>query len=123
MVRARTRQAQGPLPASAAGGAKLVGQVPLLVLAAFKRIEAGVGGDAVKPGAKRSALIGAAGIEAREGAPGTQIGFLHGVFGFVQGAHHAVTMQFDFAAERFGEPFKGLVFPAIGRFCRHCVRL
>jgi hypothetical protein len=32
-------------------------------------------------------------------------------------------MQFDFAAERFGEPFEGLVVSAIGRFGRHCVQL
>jgi hypothetical protein len=34
---------------------------------------------------------------------------LHGILGFVQGAKHAVTMHFDFAAERFGESFKRLV--------------
>lgn len=91
-----------------AGGAKLVGQVPLLMLAAFEGIEASVGGDAVKPGAKRSALIVAAGLEARETAPGTQPDFLHGVFSFVQGAQHAVAMQCDFAAEGFGKALEGL---------------
>jgi hypothetical protein len=81
----------------------LVRQQALHVLAAGERIEAGVGGDPVEPCAKRSTL------EAVEAAPGAQIGLLHQVLGFVQGAKHAVTMQFEFAAERFGEPFKRLV--------------
>jgi hypothetical protein len=34
---------------------------------------------------------------------------LHEIIRFVQGAQHAVTMQFDFPAERLGEPFKRLV--------------
>src|ERR1700676_2625661 len=72
-----------------AGGAELVGQISLLVLAAFERVEAGVGGDTVKPGSKRSALIGTGSLEARETAPGTQIGLLHGIFGFLERAEHA----------------------------------
>ena len=45
----------------------------------------------------------------------------------MQGAEHAVAMQFDFPAERFGEPFEGLVlfalaFFRIGSFECHCVR-
>jgi hypothetical protein len=93
------------------------------VLAAFERIEAGVGGDLVEPGAKRSALIGAAALEARKAAPGTQIGLLHKVVGFVKRTQHPVTVQFDFPAERFGQPLEGLVFSEIGRFDRHCIRL
>jgi hypothetical protein len=106
-----------------AGGGELVRQIPLLVLAAFERIEASVGGDAVEPSAKRSLFVGVRDLEARETAPGAQIGLLHGVFGFVERAKHAVGMQFDFPAERFGEPFEGLVFSEIGRFDRHWVRL
>jgi hypothetical protein len=46
-----------------------------------------------------------------EAAPSAQIGLLHGVLGFVQRAKHAVAMHFDFAAERFSEPFKRLACP------------
>lgn len=73
------------------------------MLAAGECIQAGVGGDPVEPGAKRSSL------ERVEAAPGAQIGFLHEVLGVVQGAKHAITMQFDLAAERLGEPFKPLL--------------
>ena len=79
----------------------LVRQQPLHVLAAGERIKAGVRSDPVEPCAKRSVPL-----EAVEVAPGAQIGLLHGVLGFVQGAKHAVAMQFEFAAELFGEPFK-----------------
>jgi len=72
------------------------------VLTAGECIEAGIGGDPVEPGAKRSSL------ESVEAAPGAQISFLHEVLGIVQGAKHAITMQFDLAAERFGKPFKHL---------------
>jgi hypothetical protein len=32
-------------------------------------------------------------------------------------------MQLHFPAERFGEPFEGLVISEIGGVARHCVRL
>jgi hypothetical protein len=73
------------------------------MLAGGERIQTSVGGDAVEPCAERSSR------EAVEAVPGTQIGLLHEIIRFVQGAKHAVAMQFDFPAERFGEPFKRLV--------------
>ncbi len=79
----------------------MVRQKALRMLAACERIEAGVGGNPVEPCAKR-----AASVEAAEAAPGAQIGLLHGILGFVQGAKHAVAMHFELAAEGFGHLFK-----------------
>ena len=70
------------------------------MLAARERIQAGIGGDPVKPRAKRSAL------EILEAPPCAQISFLHEVLGVVQRTKHAVTVQLDLAAQWFGEPFK-----------------
>jgi len=82
----------------------LAGQQALDVLAAGEGIEAGIRGDLVQPRAKRSAFL-----EAAEATPGAQIGLLHEIFGFVHRTKHAVTMQFEFAAEGLGEPLKHLV--------------
>jgi hypothetical protein len=81
----------------------LIGQVSLLMLAAFERIQACVGGDFIKPGAHRSP------VETRKAAPRAQISFLHQIFCFVQGAKHPVAMQSDLAPQRFGQPFEGLL--------------
>jgi hypothetical protein len=40
-----------------------------------------------------------------------RIGLLHKVSGIVQRAGHAVTMEPDFAAERFGDFFKRWIYP------------
>jgi hypothetical protein len=75
---------------------------------AGERIEAGVGGNPIKPCAKRSLL------EAIEAAPGAQECLLRYVLGLVQGAEHAIAMQFDVAAVRFSAPFERLVRPRRG---------
>jgi len=98
----------------------LIGQVSLLMLAAFERIQACVGSDFVKPGAHRSS------VETRKAAPCAQIGFLHQIFGFVQRAKHPIAMQPDLAAEWFGEPFELPVRVVrfgldMGALDRHCV--
>src|SRR5580700_10085941 len=78
------------------------------MFAAGERVQARVGRNAVEPGAKRSAPVEAVELEAVEAPPRAQIGLLNGVLGFVQGAKHAVTMQVELAAERFGEQFRRL---------------
>ena len=75
------------------------------MLAAGKGIETDVGGDLIQPGAKRPTF------EGLEATPGAQMGFLHRVLGFVQGAKHAVTVHFYFPAEGFGQSLKCPRYP------------
>jgi hypothetical protein len=85
------------------GWSMLVWQHALGMLATGERVQAGVRGDAVEPRTKVPA------VESIEATPRAQIGLLHEILGIVQGAKHAVTMQFDFAPEWFGEPFESCV--------------
>ncbi len=79
-------------------------QPALRALAARERVETRISRNPIEPGAKRATL------EAVEAAPGAQVGFLHEVLGFMQGAQHAITVHLDFPPQRLSQPFKRLGF-------------
>jgi hypothetical protein len=63
--------------------------------AVFQRGQAGVGGDAVQPGAH-----GRLSLEAVVCLPGAQQGFLHQVLGIVQRSRHPIAVREQFAPVR-----------------------
>jgi hypothetical protein len=84
------------------GGVRVVGgcvqagrQCPPASL--FERGQAGVGGDAVQPGAHRRPAL-----EGVIGPPGPQVGLLHDVFGLVCRPKHPVAVRQQFPPERLG---------------------
>ena len=58
------------------------------------RVEAGVGGDLVEPGANRAAAL-----ELRQAAPGPQLRLLERVLGVVDRAEHAVAVRVQLASD------------------------
>src|ERR1700677_116306 len=63
----------------------------------LKRVEAGVGGDPVQPGAHRGP-----GLELAVATPGSQVRLLHQVLGVMNRAEHAVAVGQQFPPERLG---------------------
>ena len=90
------------------GGAVVHGEHPLGALR--DRVEAGVGGDPVEPGAQ-----GAAALEPRQAAPGPQERLLERVLGIVHRSQHPVAVRVKLAVAGADQPLERGLVAAPGR--------